>query len=129
MYHTYLWRSLQNGVKSQIPNILVIDLGDVCRNLDIDSIGCTRDVVCNLDLLVVLEVVAVADRVVIQPNTVLSSRVFGQWVTAVDSRFTIEAKVNGLTLSHSRVLGDALIDIHAGVIPLSPGYTKLATPS
>lgn len=122
--HSYLWSSLENGVESEIPYVLVVHLWEVRGNLDIDSFCRGGDVVGNLNLFVEFDGIEVANGVIVQPNAVLSSRVLGQRVAAVSSWLPVEAQVNGLALGHGGVIGDALVDVQTGVVTLAPGYVE-----
>lgn len=65
--------------------------------------------------------VEVANRVVVQPDAVVVTRVLGQGVRAAGGRGAVEADVDGGAGGDGGVVGDALVDIDAGVVALAPG--------
>lgn len=117
---TNLRRSGQRGANSQIPNRPVLDLGQILWDLDINDTHRLGNSISNLDLLIKMDGIEVANGVVVQPHAVIVARVFVQRVRAVRCWLAIEAQVNGLTSCHSRVVGDALVDVDAGVVTLAP---------
>lgn len=71
--------------------------------------------------MIVVDRVQVANGVVVQPDAVVVTRVLGQGVLAVGGRDTVEADVDGGAGGDGGVVGDALVDVDAGVVALAPG--------
>lgn len=88
---------------------------------DVDHAVLLGEAVLELDLLVVVDGVEPADRVVVKPDTVVVPGILGQGVSTVGGRSPVEAQVNGGSGGDGRVVGDALEDVDTGVVSLAPG--------
>lgn len=64
--------------------------------------------------------VQVTHGVVVQEDRVVAAGVLGQRVCAVRRRGTIKTEVDCLSGCHGGVVGDALVDVDAGVVSFTP---------
>lgn len=117
---TNLRRRRQHSPHPQIPNRAILNLGQILRNFHINNTHRLRDPIHDLDLLVKVDGVQVAHGIVVQPDAVVVAGVFVQWVWAVGRRLAVEAEVDCLAGCYGGVVGDALVDVDAGVVALAP---------
>lgn len=117
---TYQRSRRQRSSQPQIPNSPILNLGQVLGNLNRHRTHRFGNIASNLDLRIEMDGVQVAHGVVVQEDRVVAAGVLGQRVCAVRCRGTVEAEVDGLSGFHGRVVGDALVDVDAGVIAFTP---------
>lgn len=98
-------------------------MGHIAGDFHIDDTGPLGNPTGDLDLLVKVDGIQVTDGVVVQPHAVLVTGVLVQRIGTVRCGLAVEAQVDRLASSHGRVIGNALVDIHAGVITLAPCYS------
>lgn len=119
---TYLGGIRQVRVHPQIPDGVVLDGGHVLGDGDGDGAVRLADAGLQLERLVKGDGVQLAHGVVVQPDAVGARLVLVQGVGAVSCRGTVEPQINLVAGGYGRVVGDALIDVDAGVVTLSPSY-------
>ena len=117
----HLRRRRQRTAQTQIPHTLLIHGGKILRDSNGHLAILLREAIRELNLVIVVDRVQVANGVALQPDAVVVTRVLGQGVIAVGGRGTVEADVDGGAGGDGRVIRDALVDVDAGVVALAPG--------
>lgn len=98
-------------------------MGQIAGDFHIDDTGRLGNPTGDLDLLVEVDGVPVTDGVVVQPHAVLVTGVLVQRIGTVGCGLAVEAQVDRLASSNGRVIRNTLVDVHAGVITLTPCYS------
>lgn len=120
---TYLRSGRKRSVDSQVPDRAILDMGQIAGDFHIGDTSRLGNPTGDLDPLVEVDGVPVTDGVVVQPHAVLVTGVLVQRIGAVRCGLAVESQVDCLASSHGRVIGNALVDVHAGVITLAPCYS------
>jgi len=118
----HLRRRRQRTTQTQIPHTVVLHSGQILGDGDGHLAILLREAICELDLVVEVDRVQVANGVVVQPNAVIVTRVLGQRVLAVGGWGTVEADVDDGAGGDGGIVRDALVDVDAGVVALAPGF-------
>jgi len=126
----HLRRRRQRATQTQIPHAVVAHSGQILGDGDGHLAILLREAIRELNLVIVVDHVQVANGIVVQPDAVVLTRVLGQGVLAVGGRGTVEADVDGGAGGDGRVIRDALVDVDAGVVALAPScYAQLVMQS
>lgn len=121
---THLRRIGKHGIQTQVPVRVILNLRQSGRNSNSHVLCSTRDTVDNLGLGIVAQIAQVAVGVVVQPDAVVAGGVLVEdGVAAV--AVPVEGDLDGGAGGQGGVLGDALVDVDAGVVALAPGYCIL----
>lgn len=120
---SYLGRSRERSLESQVPNRAILHLGQIFWDLHIHRARLLINPIDNLAGIIELDRVQVSHWAVVQPDTVLIRRVLGQRIGAVRGWLAVEAEMDSIAGCDCGVVGDALVDVDTGVVTLSPCYS------
>lgn len=117
---THLGRINKNSINTEIPVRIILNLGQIRRDSHSDVVRSTRDVVRDLRVGIIAQIAQVAGRVVVQPDAVVAGELVEAAVGAALG-VAVEGELHGGSGGQGGVLGDALVDVDAGVVALAPG--------
>ena len=109
----HLRRCREGATETQVPHRVVVHSWQIFGDGDSDRAVLLGESVLELDLLVIVDGVEIAHRVVVQPDTVLAAGILGQRIGTVAGGCSVETQVNGGTGGDGRVVGNALEDVDA----------------
>lgn len=87
----------ERTTETQVPHRVVVHSWQIFGDGDSDRAVLLGESVLELDLLVIVDGVEIAHRVVVQPDTVVAAGILGQRIGTVAGGCSVETQVNGGT--------------------------------